>query len=303
MPLVVLDGGLGTELERRGFDVSSSLWSAKALVENPQIIYDVHYDYLKAGSEIIISSTYQASSKGFIEGKIADSEKSANVLIKKSVELAINARDDFARSTTADSRKVAASIGPYGAILGNGAEYSGDYLGIAASELKEFHQPRLAIIAEAKPDILALETIPNFEEVKVLVELADALKIPFWVSLSLKDAETLADGTPLKQVVSYVIEHSTKGQLLALGANCFPISIALQVVSGFCSLSSVPIIVYPNSGESYDPVTKSWGKAPDHDTLFANVCKWYANGAKYIGGCCRTTPEDIRLLSGVSKTL
>lgn len=303
MPLVILDGGLGTELQRRGVDVSSSLWSAKALVEKPRVIYDIHYDYLKAGAEIIISSTYQASAEGFIKGKIADSEESAAILIKKSVELAIEARDDYAQNTGTDSRKVAASIGPYGAILGNGAEYSGDYLGITSNDLIAFHQSRLNVIVETRPDLLALETIPNFEEVRVLVELANASKIPFYVSLSLKDAETLADGTSLKQVVSWVTEHSTKGRLLALGANCFPIAIALQVIASFCGLSSVPIIVYPNSGELYDPVTKSWEKAPNHDTLFANACKWYANGATYIGGCCRTTPEDIRLLSGVSKTL
>ena len=215
---VVLDGGMGTELERRGFDVDHPLWSAKLLIENPDAIQQAHFDFLAAGADCIITTTYQASIQGFLEEGFTVAE--AEQLMLKAVEVALDARNDFVKQNQDPTRVqplVAASIGPYGAFLADGSEYRGNY-GISSEELRAFHQPRWQILQEAGADFFAFETIPSLTEAMILKDLLLTMpKAQAFMSFSCPDGDHISDGTPIEECAKLL---SDCNQIMAVGANC-----------------------------------------------------------------------------------
>jgi len=292
--MLLLDGGLATELEKRGFDLGTNLWSAHLLMENPEAVRKVHLSYLEAGANCIISASYQATLKGFMEYGL--SEEEAESLLRKSVALAVEARDDFM-----DDKKeseltpiVAASIGPYGAVLADGAEYRGDYT-VSKSELLEFHEQRWEILATSPCDLLACETIPSFKEAEVILELLQQTADLFaWVSFSCQDGEHISDGTPIKEAVS--LFEDSEG-VVAVGVNCTaPRYISSLIEYVRAGASSKHIVVYPNSGEVYDAENRTWQGRSEPLQCGKEAGEWYDNGARLIGGCCRMGPEHIRAM-------
>ena len=290
-PLVILDGGLASELEARGESLADALWSARLLIENPDLIREVHLDYLRAGADWVTSASYQASVAGFARLGIGASE--AEALLRLSVTLAVEARERFQSSAEAAGRGrpgVAASVGPYGAFLADGSEYRGDY-GVGEVELEEFHRDRLQLLASAGADLLACETVPSALEARVLTRLLeDTPGAAGWISFTLRDGRTLSDGTPLAEVAA---EVDRVPAVVAIGVNCVPpvrVAPALEVLR---EATAKPILVYPNAGETYDAESKTWqeGGGP---SLLELAADWRAAGASWIGGCCRTGPEDIR---------
>src|SRR5262245_60294194 len=169
---LVIDGALATELERRGYDLKDDLWSAKILLEQPEAIQQLHFDYFTAGADCVITASYQATVEGFMKRGLNENE--AIDLIQKSVKLAIDARDEFwADESNRIGRSkpfVAASVGPYGAFLADGSEYRGNY-GLTEKELMDFHRPRMKALTEAGADLLACETIPCLIEAQALTKL------------------------------------------------------------------------------------------------------------------------------------
>lgn len=285
-PYILLDGALATELERHGSNLDDPLWSARVLLEEPEQIHRVHADYFKIGADCAITASYQASVTGF--GSRGIKEDEAVELIKQTVYLAQQARAETGQA--AAHALIAGSIGPYGAYLSDGSEYVGHY-GVDDAQLEAFHRPRLEALIEAGADVLAFETIPSLQEAKVLFRLLEEFpEQSAWLAFSLRDATHISEGTPLSECIEALGDHP---QLAAVGANCFPASIATDFITALKQLTDVPIIVYPNSGEQYDPVSKTWsGEAVC--TAFEDIApEWYAAGARLIGGCCRTTPEQI----------
>ena len=285
-PYILLDGALATELERHGSNLDDPLWSARVLLEEPEQIHRVHADYFKIGADCAITSSYQASVTGF--GSRGIKEDEAVELIKQTVYLAQQARAETGQA--AAHALIAGSIGPYGAYLSDGSEYVGHY-GVDDAQLEAFHRPRIEALIEAEADVLAFETIPSLQEAKVLFRLLEEFpEQSAWLAFSLRDAIHISEGTPLSECMEALGDHP---QLAAVGANCFPASIATDFITALKQLTDVPIIVYPNSGEQYDPVSKTWsGEAVC--TAFEDIApEWYAAGARLIGGCCRTTPEQI----------
>lgn len=300
-PVIVLDGALATELEARGLDLSSALWSAKALQETPEVIYQVHLDYFRSGADVAITSSYQATALG-LEKHLGMSLEQSKQLIKKSVELAKQARDTALReeeqkhpSHKARKLLVAGSVGPYGAYLADGSEYRGDY-SIPNEEMKSFHRPRIHALIDAGVDVLACETIPSFAEVKALVEL---LKTEFsstkaWFAYTVRDSTHLSDGTPLADVTALT---NTCDQIVSVGVNCIPESDVSAVLDHLSLLTNRPLIVYPNSGEQWDAKARAWsGKRAEGQELAHVVEQWISKGARLIGGCCRTGPKDIEVI-------
>ncbi len=289
---LVLDGGLATRLEAHGCDLSDSLWSARLLFENPAIIRRVHGEYLQAGADCITSASYQATLQGFARHGFTESESAD--LIRLSVRLARDARDEFWQDASRPPGRlrpmVAASIGPYGAYLADGSEYTGKY-GIGESALYDFHRDRWEIISRAGPDVLACETIPSQAEVAALARLlSEADGVTAWVSFNCRDGRHLADGSSLAEAVGRVVELQ---RVVAVGVNCIPPAVVLESVRELSVLSRKPIVVYPNSGEGWDAAAKRWaGSAGDLDFGRA-AWRWYEAGARLIGGCCRTGPEDV----------
>jgi homocysteine S-methyltransferase len=281
---VVLDGGLATELERRGADLRDPLWSAKVLVEDPDAIRAVHEAYFEAGADVAISASYQATFEG-LAGRGIERNQAAT-LMRRSVELA--------REAAGGDRIVAASVGPYGAMLGNGAEYTGDY-DKDEDELVGFHVPRLEALAEAGPDVFAVETIPSFVEAGALARALERVpEIPAWVSFSCRDGGHVCDGTPIQEAVEIV---AAAPSVIAVGVNCTsPLHVERLVET--ISATDKPVVCYPNRGSFWDPMRKAWTDPPRQDARPPlRPLAWREAGASLIGGCCGTTPEDIAAIA------
>ena len=295
-PALVIDGALATELERRGCDLKDELWSAQVLFEQPEIIKQVHLDYFKAGADCAITASYQATIQGFAKRGL--NEKEAIALIQKSVKLAIEARDEFwsNKSNHVGRPKpfVAASIGPYGAFLADGSEYRGNY-GLTEKELMEFHRPRMAALVEAGADILACETIPCLIEAQAIAKLLKEFpKITAWVSFTARDEKHISEGQLLVDCVKQLEDNP---QIIAIGINCTSPKYISSLIHEAKKKTNKPILVYPNSGEIYDATKNDWNGDPVLDSFGEQAREWYTAGARLIGGCCRTTPKDIRVIA------
>jgi homocysteine S-methyltransferase len=293
--VVVLDGGLATELEKAGFDLDHPLWSARLLMTAPEAIARVHRSYLEAGADCITSASYQGTFAGFArEGR---SRAEADWLLRQSVALALGERDRFwadARHRAGRLRPlVAASVGPYGAFLANGAEYTGGYDRDEAG-LREFHRERLALLAASDADLLACETIPSAAEARALAALlAESAGLPAWVSFSCRDGERLRDGTPLADSVRLL---DLLPRVLAIGVNCTAPEHVESLLRVAAAATAKPLVAYPNSGESYDAARKAWGGSAVTASWGELGRVWRQAGARLIGGCCRTGPTEVRRL-------
>jgi homocysteine S-methyltransferase len=301
-PVLVIDGALATELERRGFDLKDDLWSAKILLEQPEAIKQLHYDYFKAGADCAITASYQASIQGFMKRGLNESE--AIDLIKKSVRLAIEARDEFwAEEANRAGRSkpfVAASVGPYGAYLADGSEYRGNY-GLTEKELIEFHRPRMKALIEAGAEILACETIPTPIEARALVKLLGEFEgMCAWISFSCRDEAHVCEGQRLEECIRQV---QASPQVLAVGVNCTSPKFIPSLIREARKATEKPILVYPNSGESYSAERNDWNGEPVYESFGEEAREWYEAGARLIGGCCRTSPQDIKVIASWARSI
>jgi homocysteine S-methyltransferase len=301
--VVVLDGGLATELEARGHDLNDALWSARLLLENPAVIRDVHLDYLRAGADCITSASYQASFPGFRRRGL--NEEEAADLLRRSVDLAIAARDEFwSENKNRQGRMrplVAASIGPYGAFLADGSEYTGDYAdsptaGSAAIrrgdvDLRAFHKDRWRILADSPADLLACESIPSRREVAVVLELLRATPGAWaWMSVTCRSGTELSDGS---RIVDVARDCDAEPRVAAVGINCTSPRFISQLITEVRNGTDKPVIVYPNSGERYDADQKTWEGEPLTVDGRDGATAWVRLGAAVIGGCCRVGPKEI----------
>jgi homocysteine S-methyltransferase len=292
--VLILDGALATELERRGADLNDPLWSAKCLLERPDIIREVHLDYLRAGADIVTTATYQATFEGF--GTRGIGQEGAARSMRDAVSLAIGARNEFwsepLRRVERRRPLVAASVGPYGAMLADGSEYRGRYA-ISDRSLAAFHRPRLEVLAGSGADLFAFETIPCLREALVLSRLLEEQPaMTAWISFSCRDGAHDCEGELISDCAAALRNHP---QIAAVGVNCTRPEHVQELLCRMRVHADKPLIAYPNSGEAYDAATKSWGGAcamkPANQAL-----AWYQAGARLIGGCCRTTPQDIGAL-------
>jgi homocysteine S-methyltransferase len=295
--VMILDGGLATALEARGCDLNDELWSAKVLLEDPDLIRDVHLDYLRAGADCIASTSYQASLQGFRRRGLDD--RQGRDLLGLSVRLAVEARDLFwAEPSNRVGREkplVAASVGPYGAFLADGSEYTGLY-GISDSELYEFHRERWHLLSESGPDIMACETIPSLREVGVLLKLVrETPDRSAWLSFSCRDERHLCDGSSLIEAAAACDEEPG---VAGVGVNCVPPEMVLPLIDELRKGTGKPILVYPNLGEAYDATEKVWGSPPSAVAWEELAPAWVRRGASVVGGCCRVGPKRITEIRG-----
>ncbi len=292
---LVVDGAMATELEKKGVDTNNDLWSATALISDPTAVKEVHQSYFEAGANIAITDSYQANLGAFEEAGY--SPTISRQLITKSVEVASQARTEFQNSFPKEQRVllIAGSVGPYGAYLADGSEYTGAYH-LTKQEFKDFHRSRMKLLAQGGVDIFAFETQPNFAETQALGELLydEFPEMGAWLSFSVDGHDKLCDGTPLAKAANYFADDD---QIFALGVNCTALTNILGLVKLLKANSPKPVLVYPNNGDTYDPVTKKWRKN-FHAPSFADLApQWKQAGATLIGGCCRTTPADIQQIA------
>jgi homocysteine S-methyltransferase len=292
--VVVIDGGLASELEEAGHELGDELWSARLLADEPEAIIDAHLAYFRAGARVAITGSYQATFEGFAARGLDHDAGAA--LLRRSVELADEARARYrAERAPADPGPllVAASIGPYGAWLADGAEYHGRY-GLGRAALRDFHRERLEVLWSAGPDLLACETIPDIVEVEALAEIVDDTGAPSWLALSCADGGHLRDGTPVE--VAAGIADATPA-FVAVGVNCTAPEHVEELVTRIAAATAKPIVVYPNSGEGWEPQAGRWLPATGPDVDVASARRWVDAGARLVGGCCRVGPGRIRELA------
>ena len=293
---VVLDGAMSTPLERLGADTNNDLWTAKALIDNEELVYEVHKMYFEAGADLIITDTYQANVQAF--EKVGYSEKEARNLIKKAVKIAQKARDDY-ENKTGKHNYIAGTIGPYGAYLANGSEYRGDYE-LSVEEYQQFHLPRIEELVNAEVDILAIETQPKLDEVLAILELLKE-KYPqqkVYVSYTLSDDDTISDGTPLPRAIHALEDYS---QVIAVGINCVKLELVEPALKNMKEITDKHLIVYPNSSAVYNPKSKTWSQTKPSATFEELIPNWYEAGARIIGGCCTTGPKEIKAVADFIK--
>lgn len=300
-PALVIDGALATELERRGCDLKDDLWSAKILLEQPEFVKQVHLDYFKAGADCAITASYQATIEGFAKRGL--SRKEAMDLIQESVNIAIEARDEFwanpANRTGREKPFVAASVGPYGAFLADGSEYRGHY-GLSEKDLMDFHRPRMQALIEAGADMLACETIPSLLEAQAIARLLKEFpNTSAWFSFSARDEKHISEGQVFADCAELLADRP---QIAAIGINCTSPKFIPSLIREAKKVTEKPILVYPNSGETYDAAKNDWSGEPILESFGEQAQEWFDAGARLIGGCCRTTPEDIKGIASWART-
>ncbi len=281
---MIIDGGLSNALADRGHVLADDLWTARLLRDAPDEIVAVHRAYFEAGADVATTASYQASVAGFTAAGLSTAE--AERLIVRSVELAREAAASF------PGTKVAASVGPYGAVLGDGSEYRGRY-GLSRAALRDFHRPRIELLLSAEPDLLAVETLPDVEEAEVLAELLDEYEVPAWLSYTVAAGRTRA-GQSLEEAFAVA---GGVDSIVATGVNCCAPREVLAAVETAVATSGKPAVAYPNSGESWDADNHRWVGAGSYDLTL--VPAWRAAGAAHLGGCCRVGPAAIAALAAL----
>jgi homocysteine S-methyltransferase len=290
---MVLDGGLATELERRGCDLSGDLWSARALIDFPHLIEDVHFDYLSAGADCIVTASYQVSFEGFAAAGFSTEDTVA--ALEKSVAVAESARAGFLNARM-QRPLIAASVGPYGAIFHNGAEYHGNY-DCSFLELVAFHRSRLRVLARTNADLLACETIPSLDEALALVEaLREFPQLNAWISFTCRDECHTGHGERLSACAQAL---DREPQVVAVGVNCTPPHYISSLIREARRSTQKPIVIYPNSGKTWNAVERRWIGTSEFCDFGLLAREWYREGANWIGGCCGTGPADIRRIREV----
>jgi homocysteine S-methyltransferase len=291
---IVVDGGLATELEAAGHDLSDQLWSARLLLSEPDAIEAVHLAYYRAGAQVATTASYQATIPGFAAAGL---DRAAAVdAIRRSVLLAQAARDRFAQETgrSVDGLLVAGSVGPYGAMLADGSEYTGEYRpGDAA--LRDVHAPRIDVLLDAGVDLLAFETIPTVHEAAVLLDLLGDSGATAWLSYQCRDGDTTAAGEPVAE--AFALAADAPG-VVAVGVNCGPPRhVPALLAAAAASAPDMPLIAYPNRGDTWEAAARHW-VANDGDRYDPKVvATWSALGATWLGGCCGTSPAEIAELA------
>lgn len=277
------DGGLATQLESAGYDLSDTIWSARLLRDDPEAVIEAHLAFLRAGAGVVTTASYQASYPGFIAVGIAEDE--ATRLLRRSVDLAREAVD---RHEAESGRRalVAASVGPYGAALADGSEYRGRY-GLSVAELREWHARRFEVLAGTGADLLAMETIPDLDEAAALVNLVHGTGRRAWLSYTIEAGTTRA-GQPLAEAFAVA---AGVAEIIAVGVNCCDPEDVLPAVEAARTATGLPVVVYPNSGEGWDAQARRWTGAGRG--LADLVPDWIEAGARIVGGCCRVGPEEI----------
>ncbi len=284
---VLVDGGLSTQLERRGHEVSGQLWTGRVLLDDPEAVTQAQRDFVAAGAGVVITASYQVSRPGFLEvGMTADQ---ADAALLSSIAAARAA-------TGAAPVRVAASVGPYGAILHDGSEYRGNY-GLSRESLSAFHRDRIAVLVSGGPDLLAVETIPDALEAEAIADvLREYPQVPAWMTFSAADGERLWAGQPIEDAVRAAVRAPN---VIAVGINCTDPRYVTELLQRIGHVTDLPLVVYPNAGGSWDSGSRTWDDAGGAQFPQSVISAWIAAGATAVGGCCGTDDRTISQIASV----
>lgn len=291
---MIIDGSMSTALEMAGCNLNNKLWTASILADSPEKIIDVHKNYFRDGADCGITCSYQASIPGFVQNGV--SEEEAERLITLSVELFNKARDEWWEEEGKAAGRAyplcLAAVGPYGAYLADGSEYKGNY-GISDEELLEFHKRRLELLWNAGADLLIIETQPSLNEALLIADYCEANNWQYWVSFTCRDDEYTWEGQSIEDCAKAFSENHPNCSMI--GVNCTKPEYITELIKKIKNNTDLPVGVYPNSGEQYDPLTKTWSNCCGDQTDYQDrALEWMKAGASAVGGCCKTADEHIR---------
>ena len=292
--LLILDGAIGTELDARGVPTAQELWSALALLTAPEAVAAVHDSYLRAGARVLTTNSYQAALPALMRAGLSEPE--ARGAIASSARIALETAERFSQERPGRAALVAGSLGPYGAYLADGSEYTGAYA-LHAPDFEAVHIPRIEELAGQGIRLFAVETQPRLDEAQWIVRrLGDLVPdAECWVSFQVQpDGDRLADGSPLTEVAAWA---EGEDMVVAVGLNCVAPDAVGRALTVLRAATGKPLVAYPNAGDLYDPVTKTWRAAGQGAGLGVLAPSWIAAGARLVGGCCRTRPTQIRELA------
>ncbi len=277
--VLVLDGGLSTALETQGLTIDGAMWTGELLLTNPDAVTAAHRSFVDAGADIIITGSYQLSFEGGQRAGWSDHD----------VERALRNSTTAARLAANDDTLVAASIGPFGAHLNDGSEFRGNY-GVSDNAIREYHDRRLDVLLDTEPDLLALETMPDLNEARILLELIESKSadMPFWVSFTVTEPGAISGGGTFAEACSLVENYANA---IAVGINCSPLSVITSTLSDVDT--DLPFVVYPNAGQQWDSASMTWAGEPEFATA-AYIEEWVNLGARIVGGCCGYGPSNLR---------
>ncbi len=278
---IIIDGGLSTALEEAGHDLSDPLWTARLLLDDPEALVAAHAAYVAAGADVVISGSYQATIEGLVE----------RGLERPAAEAILGSSTRVARTGAGDAT-VLASIGPYGAAVADGSEYTGDY-DLDESGLLQWHTERLRLLMASQPDGLAVETIPSVSETRALAALIGDSEVEVWFSFTCGPDALLRSG---EDVGAAVEEVAGVSGLVAVGVNCTAPADVAPALIRIGEVAPPPFVVYPNLGRAWDPIQKRWEGDQGENLDHRKVQEWIGLGARFIGGCCGSGPADIRRL-------
>ena len=251
--IVVLDGGLATQLEAQGHDLRDSLWSARLLRDQPEEIVAAHRVFFDVGADVAITASYHASYTGF--ARVGIDEDEATRLLALSVELARRAQPEH-RPTL-----VAGSIGLYGVVWADGTEYTGDYSRATDDEVAEEQRRRIRTLTDAGPDLLAIETIPSGREATILGELLKEVPgVEAWVTFCCRDEHHLSDGTRFDDAIRAVTRTD---RLTAVGLNCTAPQHVESLLLDARSVTDLPLVAY----RRHRPTPATMGRTVRPDSL------------------------------------
>ncbi|MEX2143211.1 MAG: homocysteine S-methyltransferase family protein [Anaerolineales bacterium] len=274
---MLLDGAMGTELERRGVDISTPLWSAIALLDSPELVEQVHQDYLQAGAELIITNTFRTHRRNLERAGMAEQAARLTTLAASIAQIAI--RESGKRAW------VAGSMAPL--------EDSYIANALPAETYLAEHSEMAGNLAAAGVDLLLVETISTIREAQAAAQAAHATGLPFGVSFICKADGLMFSGEALRDAVKAVQAH----QPSFLGINCSAAPSLQKALENLRAATSLPIAVYanPSHTEDYQHWDETEAGQPEVYAQYAQ--RWLEAGAQLVGGCCGTGPEHIAALS------
>lgn len=292
MAVVILDGGLSTALDELNVDISGPLWTARAVVENPDELAAAHRRFVEAGAEYVTTASYQCGVEHFQSLGMSASRARAALLATTSI----------ARMGVGDSpTRVAASVGPFGASLADGSEYDGRYR-TASADIASYHRRKLDVLSESDPDVFAVETQLLADEVRVIVDHLVHLGSPrAWFSFGFRDETTTYGGDSLERVIDAVADYPN---LEAVGINCTAPHLVTPILRGMANAApGVALMAYPNHGGRWNAADRIWMQPEGSVFEHARIREWCRAGARYIGGCCGIGPRDIAQLADLVRNL
>ena len=322
--ILLLDGGLGTTLEDKysiKFDSSTPLWSSHLLLTDPDTLEKAQGEFVKAGVDILLTPTYQASHEGFsrtvINGEQVDFFEEICQYLDLGVDISRHAFNN-------QPGLVALSLGAYGATMIPSQEYGGQYGDMCnETKLEHWHVARIAMFWASfdKVDIVAFETIPRLEEVRAVRTAANVNRHhnvfkPYWVTCVFpNEDDKLPDGSSIEDVVSALFaEQSWEDGIemktpWGVGINCTKVQKLSKLIKDFESAAeklkvTLPrLVIAPNGskGQKYDSTTQTWigdkDDMGDWDEQIWSVVQEVKQSQKWkgivVGGCCKTGPDNI----------